>query len=995
MTAAQLEFIGRSAEVDLLTSLLDRSKAAEFTLAFVEGEAGIGKTRLMLELAGRVRAMNGMVLLGSSPPPAGQPLPFAAVTQCLRDALRQLSETEREAIVSETPELGHLLPAWRLSGASPPSGTSMTVICEQFLSVTDRLARERPVVAVFLDDLQWADSGTLDLIAYMARSLREGRVLIALAARIEELSSAAPLRRLRAELVRGGGAAVPLGPLDGEEAARYVETLAGSALTEHRRERITGLGQGNPFFLQELVNLGDIEGGLPDSVRDLVRTRLASLDDAQRDLLRVIATAVQPVSTDLLLGVSERAPEATIEGLRHLLEGGLLRERDDETVSVAHPLVREVVAAEVLDAERRRIHAALARALTAEPDLDPGTDAERLVRLANHWLAAGDRIRTFPALARAAEASERTYAFGTAFELYRKALDHIGPHGDTSDRRLGFQSPTVDSALSDLRRRAAEAAILTGEPDVAIEWIDDALRDAAAPRVRDQLELTRARCLSASGDVVAAVEAFTGLVASIASTQVPVSARIGLARALIAAGRAREAVPVAEAALAAARAARSSTEEEAALLALGTALAHAGELESGVRRWHEARSLRSAALTQSALRPRASRVMDLTAGLADAARAAYGAGLGEDAAELTSDALAVATQWGAEGEMARLRIAQAEASIDRGEWGEALRILNAAADSPGPRVDALALRARVAAWRGSWERAAADLAACEGPALVRSRPEDRAAFSLALAELRVWRRQLVEAADATTEGLLLARDAPAVNKLELLALAVRVHVDSTLAARALRSNPESMASEEMARALVADTDRHVRGEAGPRIAALVETARAELGRLGKEGAEAWAGTGQAWQAASGVWWTGYASFREAEAWLVAGTTRGAARDALIRASSIARALEAAPLAAEIEALAVRARIDIREEPQPAPRSETTRKLPISDRELEVLALIARGRTNREIASELFISERTAAHHVSHIFDKLGVSSRVEAAGVAHQSGVLSEGSKPA
>ena len=142
------------------------------------------------------------------------------------------------------------------------------------------------------------------------------------------------------------------------------------------------------------------------------------------------------------------------------------------------------------------------------------------------------------------------------------------------------------------------------------------------------------------------------------------------------------------------------------------------------------------------------------------------------------------------------------------------------------------------------------------------------------------------------------------------------------------------------------------------------------------------------------WWTAYALYREGEAALTRARGRETARGPLLRAHELATALEAAPLLGDIAALAARSRIDLAT-PEAVAASRPGRALPISQREQEVLVLLARGMTNKEIAAELFISEKTAAHHVEHIFTKLDVSSRVEAAGLAHQAGLVRSASQGA
>jgi DNA-binding CsgD family transcriptional regulator len=990
----QAGLVGRATELAVLDRLLDRVADGQPATALVDGDAGIGKTRLLDELAERVTSRSGLVVRGSAPPTSGDPMPLAAISRMLRDILRQLGPDDGEAIVARSLGLGHLQPAWRLNPTQAPPATSSVALAEELLDVVDSLARDRPLVALLVDDVQWADPATLDVLAYIARSARESRVLIVVTARLDEAAADAPIRRIRAELLRAGAIAMALGPLEPDAAAMFVSGLVGPDVPARRLGEITGLGRGNPLFLRELVDAdeghpaGD-RHALPESLVALTRARLGRLSEARLAILQVVATVGDGCTEDLVIRSLGQPESATIADIRPLAEARLLTRVDGGSLAIGHPVLREVVLADALDSQLRRIQATVARLAAADPKLLPGTDIERLIRLANLWHGAGDMIRALPALVRAAEAAEGSFAFATAFDLYTKALRIVDSAAPVAERRIGFQPRPADDSMADLRRRAADSAILAGDPVTAIEWLDQALHGLPDGDVRDRLAFTRARALLALGDAPAALEIYRSELGDRRGHEIGGSARVGYARALIAAGQAEEAVSVAASALVAARAGRSRSDEETALLVLGTALTRSGNRDAGMDRLHEARSLRQRVAGESAIRPRVSRVMDLTGGMVDAASAAESAGSLTHAGDLTRDAAAAARRWGAEGEIARLRIAEATGAIDSGRWSEALAILDETAEHAGSMVASLARRARIAALRGAWERATADLDRCES-GLIRARSEDRAAYAIALTELRSWRRQNAAATAAATEGLVLARGAAFIDQLELVTLAVRSHVDVALAARAVRSEPQAREQEEIALALTEPV--HPDDLLGqPRAFALATTMQAELARLGPAPAEPWTAARDAWQTDGSAWWRAYASFREGEALLGAPGRRDPARTALTEARSLAGALEAAPLLAEIDALAARGRVELGAAPVEAPRPNAARKLPISERELEVLVLIAKGLTNKEIASALFISERTAAHHVGHIFDKLGVSSRVEAAGWAHQAGVL-EGS---
>jgi DNA-binding CsgD family transcriptional regulator len=214
-------------------------------------------------------------------------------------------------------------------------------------------------------------------------------------------------------------------------------------------------------------------------------------------------------------------------------------------------------------------------------------------------------------------------------------------------------------------------------------------------------------------------------------------------------------------------------------------------------------------------------------------------------------------------------------------------------------------------------------------------------------------------------------------------------------ARARRAEAEEGAARERAAVLL----ERGRASAGapdvrptPTVAANLRTVEAEWSRVtGPSDPDRWAGSALAWEALGYPWQAGYARWRQAEALLAQGAPRPAAVAALARAWTLAGGLGARLLVAEIDALARRARIELAtppageapEEPAPAAAAATD-ELGLTSREREVLALVADGRTNRQIAEVLFISAKTASVHVSNILAKLGVANRGEAAAVAHR-----------
>ena len=262
-----------------------------------------------------------------------------------------------------------------------------------------------------------------------------------------------------------------------------------------------------------------------------------------------------------------------------------------------------------------------------------------------------------------------------------------------------------------------------------------------------------------------------------------------------------------------------------------------------------------------------------------------------------------------------------------------------------------------------------------------------AGAAAAAAELELWRgdparaRAIVEQALASIEGAEFHKySAP------LYALGAWAHVDLALRARALRRGAEAEAARDAVLALGERLDALLVAPAPPEPAAHRAQLDAELGRLqDPPDAGIWESTRQRWERLGYRFHAAVCGWREAEARLAGGGDRTRAADLLTAAAREARSLGAQPLLEQVEGLAIRARIAFAE-PAPDERS-VVEQIGLSPRELDVLELLADGRTNREIAGTLFISQKTVSVHVSRILAKLGAGNRAEAAAIAHRLGL--------
>jgi DNA-binding CsgD family transcriptional regulator len=338
-----------------------------------------------------------------------------------------------------------------------------------------------------------------------------------------------------------------------------------------------------------------------------------------------------------------------------------------------------------------------------------------------------------------------------------------------------------------------------------------------------------------------------------------------------------------------------------------------------------------------------------------------------------------------------------------GDWVEAARLLGPGPDERATVLPEVALvRALLATWRGDWSAAEADLDIARAAGAIDQVGWPRFA-DLVEAELACWRRRFAEARSAVWRGLESSQgDAARTSLAHLALLGIRIEADA-LAASSRRSAALATPAEESATAdwIALRTLLEQPSEApahGPRDAALLTAGAAELGRLGGPGdSDAWRRAVDAWDAAGDRFAAAYSRWRLAEALLAAGGHRGHARRALQDGLAAADELGAAPLAREIERLARRARLSgLGGEQRPALLSQSAgqaeaRRLGLSEREVEVLELLAEGLPDRDIAERLFISTKTAGHHVSHVLTKLGVDRRGEAAAIAFRIGLVPPG----
>ncbi|MGH2906880.1 MAG: ATP-binding protein, partial [Solirubrobacterales bacterium] len=418
--------IGRIVERTRLLAAVQAAADGRGSLVLLSGEAGIGKTRLVED----VLSEGELRFLRAAATPAGSP--YGPVTAALRAYLRE-APGGLDDCGPLCEQLAVLLP--ELGAAGPIEDPAALV--EAIRCALVKIAEERPT-ALLLDDLQWSDEATLELLAALAPGLSETSLLIIAAYRSDELPRAHPLRRLRTDLRRDRRLVdVTLEPLTDREVAELVGMLLEEDASPRLVTTLHDRAGGNPFFVEELtlaladadriapgpdgLQLAlDADVPLPTTVRDAVLVRTSALSDRARAAAEVAAVAGYRFD----LGSFARIGG---DGVTELLGAGLIVEEADGWAAFRHPLVRDAIYEDIPWLRRSELHRVVAEQLESESG-DRG-------EVAAHWLAARDTSRALDALLAAIDERARVHAHRDATRLGRQALE-LWPQGERNDERI-------------------------------------------------------------------------------------------------------------------------------------------------------------------------------------------------------------------------------------------------------------------------------------------------------------------------------------------------------------------------------------------------------------------------------------------------------------------------------------------------------------------------------------------------------------------------------
>ncbi|MBM7784931.1 ATP-binding protein [Tenggerimyces flavus] len=428
-------FVGRTVELSQLTEAFHRAAADGPGLVLVAGEAGIGKTRLVAEFAGRLDS-SVRVLRGS----CRDGVPYAPFHSTIRQLVREIgTSVVRQILPGPQRSLANWLP--ELGAGDDTQGKAK--LFEEIGTILDHVSTDRPLVLI-VEDLQWADTSSRELLTHLSEHLTQPGILLV------------GITRTTADN------AVEIGPLSSHEVGRQVASILGREPDPANVKRTFERSRGNPLRVEALLAAGD------DSVTELCelfRASLRNLPDGPRAVLHAAAVIGRQVGPGLLAAAAGKR-ETELENPIHLLVDRGLLITTDTGYSFRHHLIYEAAYADIPAEERVRLHANCARALTNRPSLLADGRAHEL---ATHWHAADEPGRALAAAWRAAAAAARSYGFSEQLRLLERVLELWDRVPDAAER--------IGHERVDVLELAAETSRSDGDPTRGQAFATEALAE--------------------------------------------------------------------------------------------------------------------------------------------------------------------------------------------------------------------------------------------------------------------------------------------------------------------------------------------------------------------------------------------------------------------------------------------------------------------------------------------------------------------------------------
>jgi DNA-binding CsgD family transcriptional regulator/tetratricopeptide (TPR) repeat protein len=986
--------LGREDQVRTLMDAIDDAAP----LVLVLGDAGIGKSRLVSAVVERARDRGVIALLGGCVPLSGKLplLPFVEALDGLSEAaadgaLARMSPAQRHAVSALMPKRVIEAPVDMTSArdtAGAPGAWQREALVLAVAALLSPPARTLPTVLA-IEDLHSADTFTLDLLTYLVAGTQTGTTFV-VTLRTDQRPTVPAVLEAVAELQRVQGVVtVEVGPLPTDLAEQQVEALLGRESPAELNAELVELGGGNPFFTEQLcrhATTRDPAGSsraaetLPLQLSGLLQSRIRSLTELARKALLLLGVAGRPMSVADLATAAQLTELETADAVRELSAAALLAPTKNAQVAPRHALLSAAVveaadpfvlawahaqmgtlldmtgdrASAVASAahwaaagrEREELHATLVAGPVAESLSDfalAGTLWQRAYELAQRY---PDQAATdgFPVLMLAVSALDALSEAGLSEEGMALAEDAFARYAPLEETYLGGTLRYWVGHLRELQDRAAGAAVLTDAVRVLSGWGPSAYLSRSLSR------LARVEEQSDRPDLASSLAERALLVAqSCGSPYAEVYATVALGQALIAGGRVEEAIE------------RTSTlagqPDVAADLGARRMLA---VFQSDVL-------LRTGQLEQAGF----------------VARSAYDLLLGQGYERTFGAAI--------------LRYNIGEAELELGRSARVRALVDSVTTGRVPSVSTTGdhlLRALVDLNDGQVQEAEHRIAQVSDVSRAGTSTEDIRLTAQGAATILRWARQPGQALASVMIDLQLLVGTDQQRRCgELLTLGAAAVADLRSKAKA-RADSEGQAQAEQDLDRLLEMARVTRPspfmrflEGGREVADGLQW-KAELARAtpGSD-PEQWRAAAREWEEQSRAHRAGYCWWRYAQAQIIQGEPPSTVVEALERAYLFSEEMK--PLRAAVNQIALRAHIRLTSKPAVTEgASPTDTPVALTARELEVLRHVAAGRSNAQIAGDLFISPKTVSVHVSNLLRKIGVTNRVQAAAWAEQVAIV-------
>ena len=690
-------FVGREDAVAALHAALadlDRQH-----LIAVSGEPGIGKTALVGHWAQAAYSSGATVLAGSAPPEGVAP--YQPFIEAIRPLLRLDPSLKPRG--AGAANLARLMPELATSTGPPlldDPNTERFVINEAFVEVLAAGAqRHRPLVVV-LDDLHWADEASIVLLGHLLRHSQDVPALVVGTYRDTDLDRRHPLADLLRDQRRARRARrLDLGGLDAAQVASLVASVAGGEAPATALDVILSETEGNPFFVEEIVEHLMAEGmvvegtwtfdprsamSIPEGIRDTIGRRLDRLSSSTQNLLAAASVIGASFDVDILVEVAGGESGAVEVALEEALASGFLVEGRGREVSFSHALIRQTIIDEISHLRRSRLHRSAGEALAAAgapPD-----------RLAHHWIEAREYPRALAASLQAMRAAEAVAAqsavvahAATVLELWDEVHPSDRPVGVERHHAIvaaGLAIGISQGSLEGVEYLRAHRAQLEADGDnrgVGVVLAEEARHLWPLGRVEEGL---------------AAAERAIALIPAAPATGERARAEAQLGRILTLQGTdPARALAVTRGALKTARAAGDPFTETAALATLGVLVPDPVEAEEILRKALEMATAQNA-------------VFQITRSRTNLSELLSSQGRHDEAIDLAREGLDLTRRLGGQGQsLGWMVVNLADRCFDAGRWSEALEILDTTIPPGYPEALQLLLKARIATQQGRFDDA--------------------------------------------------------------------------------------------------------------------------------------------------------------------------------------------------------------------------------------------------------------------------------------------------